>query len=63
MGKSKYRNDQGVLITVEQAAMAFNLGIKSIRLRAKECGAELKIGKSIRIDREKLLAYLRTFEA
>ncbi len=63
MKKAINRDDQGALLTVEQATRFFNLGISSVRTKAKECGAELKIGRCIRIDREKLLEYLRTHES
>ena len=63
MNKSTRRNDEGVLLTLEQTASLLNLGISTVQLHAKQCGALLKIGRSVRIDREKLMAYLRTFEA
>ena len=63
MYKTTNRDDQALLLTVEQASRLFGLGISAVRSRAKECGAELKIGKSVRIDREKFLEYLRTFES
>ena len=56
----KHRSDDGVLLTVAQAAKVFNLGLSSVRSEAKKCGAELKIGRCIRIDREKFLEHLRT---
>lgn len=63
MKKATNRDDAALLLTVEQAARMTGLGISAVRNRAKECRAVLKIGKSVRIDRERLLEYLRTFEA
>ena len=60
--KALNSNNNGYLLTVDQAAGMFNLGTGNIRKLAHECGAELKIGKSIRIDKEKLYRYLQTFK-
>lgn len=56
-------NVNGDLVTAAQAAERTNLGVTTVRARAAECGAALKIGKSYRINIKKLLDYLCTFEA
>lgn len=63
MNKSKNRNISGEIVTLEQAAKRVNLGISTVRTKAEECGAALKIGRSYRINIQKLIDYLCTFEA
>lgn len=63
MYKSKHYSISGELLTLEQAANITNLGIATIRKLVKESGAGLKIGKSFRVDRQKLLDYIRQFKS
>ena len=63
MNKSKNQNLSGEIVTLEQAAKRVNLGISTVRIKAAECGAALKIGRSYRINIQKLIDYLCTFEA
>lgn len=63
MNKAKNQNLSGEIVTVEQAAKRVNLGISTVRIKAAECGAALKIGRSYRINIQKLIDYLCTFEA
>lgn len=58
MNKSKINNLNGEIVTLEQAAKRVNLGISTVRIRAEECGAALKIGRSYRINIQKLIDYL-----
>ena len=62
MNVAKYGNKDGDLITIKQACERTNLGMSTIRQMSQECGASLKIGRSYRIDIQKLLEYLRTFQ-
>ena len=64
MNKPKYNdNISGEILTLEQASKRLNLGMSTIRVKAAECGAALKIGRSYRINIQKLIDYLCTFEA
>lgn len=63
MNKRKNKNEEAVLITIEDASRITNLGCGTIRKYAKECNAARKIGRCFRINRAVLLAYLDTFEA
>lgn len=64
MNKAKNcRNINGEIVTIEQAALRTNLSVYTIRRLAGECGAALKIGRSYRINIQKLIDYLCTFEA
>lgn len=56
-------NVNGEILTLEQAAQRVNLGLSTVRVKAQECGAALKIGRSYRINIKKLIDYLCTFEA
>ena len=63
MNKPKYTNISGEILTMEQAAQRLNLGMSTVRQKAAECGAALKIGRSYRINIQKLIDYLCTLEA
>ena len=63
MNKQKYNNLSGEILTLEQAAQRLNLGLSTVRQKAAECGAALKIGRAYRINIQKLIDYLCTFEA
>lgn len=63
MNKPKYSNISGEILTLEQAAQRLNLGLSTVRQKAAECGAALKIGRAYRINIKKLIEYLYTFEA
>lgn len=60
MKKTTHRNNQGQLVTISMAADATNLGISTVRHLAIEAGAAIKIGRSFRIDLEKLMKYVRS---
>jgi hypothetical protein len=53
----------GEIVTIEQAAARTNLGMQKIRNLAKESNSVLKFGRAYRINIQKLLDYLYTFEA
>lgn len=55
---TKNQNNNGELITVNQACEAANLGTASIRRLAKEAGAVRRIGKNYRINREVFFNYI-----
>ena len=63
MNKPKYGNIYGEIVTYEQAAQRTNLSVFTIRKLAAECGAALKVGRSARINIQKLIDYICTFEA
>lgn len=58
----KGSNSGEVFVSLPRACEVVGLGANTVRNKAKECGAGLKIGRSYRIDIAKLLDYLRTFE-
>ncbi len=58
MRERKNQNNNGELITVNQACEAANLGTASIRRLAKEAGAVRRIGKNYRINREVFFNYI-----
>lgn len=60
MHKLSNKDSNGEIVTLEQAAQRVNLGISAVRKYAKECGAALKIGRSYRINIQKLIDYLCT---
>lgn len=62
MNKGTRRNINATIVTVNQACERVNLGTATVTRLAKECGAWLKIGKSVRIDAIKLEDYIRTFK-
>lgn len=62
MKKREYQNAFSEIVTLEHAAERTNLGISTVRKLANECGAALKIGRSYRINIQKLIDYLCTFE-
>ena len=61
MNKSKQFED-AVFITVDTASKLTNLGRNTVRRLAKESNSARKIGKSFRINRQKLLEYVDSFE-
>ena len=63
MNKSQNLSIDGEIVTLEQAAKRVNLGLSTVKAKAGECGAALKIGRSYRINIRKLIDYLCTFEA
>lgn len=58
MNKRNHYNLDGDILTLEQAAMRVNLGRTATRKYANESGAALKIGRSYRINIQKLIDYL-----
>jgi hypothetical protein len=60
MHKLSTKDSNGEILTLEQAAHRVNLGVGAVRKYAKECGAALKIGRSYRINIQKLIDYLCT---
>lgn len=63
MNTAKFRNLNGEILTLEQSAQRVNLGVGAVRKYANECGAALKIGRAYRVNIQKLIDYLCTFEA
>lgn len=62
MRKSNNKNTYGEILTIEQASQRVNLGLSTVRKLADKCGASLKIGRSYRINIQKLIDYLCQFE-
>lgn len=58
MTHSSNRNPKGTYVTAEQAANETNLGLTAVKRLAEKAGAVRRIGKSYRIQREKLLCYI-----
>lgn len=58
MRKLKSNNQSGELLTLIQICELSNLGNNTVRRLAKEAGAERKIGKSYRINRDMFFAYI-----
>ena len=65
MYKAQYRvsSDKSEFLTMQQCRERYQLADATIRKRAEECGASVKIGASRRFIKAKLDAYLSTFEA
>lgn len=63
MRKRANGNIMGEIVTIEQAAARTNLGMQKIRKLAEESNSVLKFGRAYRINIQKLLNYLYTFEA
>lgn len=61
MNKPSTRNVNGEILTLEQSAQRVNLGVGAVRKYANECGAALKIGRSYRVNIQKLIDYLCGF--
>lgn len=60
MNKSTNRNAEGMLLTVQQAAEASNLGIATTRRIAEEAGAIRKIGRCVRVNPKIFLDYIES---
>ena len=58
MNKSELRNENGVLLTVPQAARLLNLGSAKVRELAQEAGAVRCFGRAYRVNRQVLLNYI-----
>ena len=58
MNARKNRNESGKLITVEQCCQESNLGINTVRRLAREAGAERKIGRCYRIEKNIFFDYI-----
>ena len=56
----KKRNQNGELITLQQACAESNLGSSTVRRLADEAGAVRKIGKSYRIKKSVFFDYIET---
>lgn len=52
------RDDEGILLTIEQTCRMANLGASTVRQIAKESGAERKIGRSYRINKQFFFDYI-----
>lgn len=65
MNRNQYKvtSDNSALLTMEQAQERYQLGENTIRKRAEECGAALKIGRNKRFIKSKMDEYLMSFEA
>lgn len=50
----------GEILTIKQAATRVNLGESTVRRLAKDSKSALKIGRSYRIDINKLVDYIKT---
>ncbi len=57
MNLAKNRNQNGELITLQQACAESNLGSSTVRRLADEAGAVRKIGKSYRIKKSVFFDY------
>lgn len=60
MNLAKKRNQNGELITLQQACAESNLGSSTVRRLADEAGAVRKIGKSYRIKKSVFFDYIET---
>lgn len=58
MNKLQHKNDNGEIVTIEQAAKRVNIGTTAARKYAKESGSMLKLGRSLRVDMKKFVDYL-----
>ena len=58
MNKPNYRSAYGEFITRQQAAELTNLGTGMVDTLSKEADARIRIGKCVRINKAKLLAYI-----
>ena len=58
MNALSIKNNEGILLTMEQACEMTNLGSRTIRRLADEANAVRKIGKCYRINRVVLLDYI-----
>ena len=65
MNKSQYKvePDKSELLTMEQAKERYQLSDNTIRQRADECGAALKIGRNKRFVKSKMDEYLMSFSS
>lgn len=57
MNKLKNKNPKGKLLTYQQMAEDSNLGIHTVVKLAKEAGAIIKIGRTVRVDRDVFYDY------
>lgn len=62
MNKLSYLSDDAVFITIDAACRLTNLGKNTVRKLSEEANAARKIGKSLRINRQRLLDYIDSFE-
>lgn len=60
MNKSKNRNQNGELITLQQTCAESNLGSGTVRRLAGEAGAVRKIGNCYRIKKSVFFDYIET---
>lgn len=60
MNLAKNRNQDGELITLQQACAESNLGSSTVRRLADEAGAVRKIGKCYRIKKSVFFDYIET---
>ncbi len=58
MNLANKRNDEGILLTLEQTCRMANLGATSVRQIAEESRAVRKIGKSYRIKKNVFFDYI-----
>ena len=63
MNKPQHNYDEAVFVPIDEAARRSGFGNATVRKKAAECGAAVKVGKLYRIEINKLLDYLRTHEA
>jgi hypothetical protein len=62
MRARKTNNDDAFLLTYQQAAQRYNLGLTTIMKTARECGAIRHLGKSARVVVSVMDAYLMSLE-
>ena len=57
----KEKSDKAVLITYEQACQRYSLGMNTIQKLARTGNALVKIGRSARVDVEKMDSFVLSF--
>lgn len=57
----KGKSDKAVLITYEQACQRYSLGMNTVQKLARQGDALVKIGKSARVDVEKMDKFVLSF--
>ena len=55
-------NNKGILITYKQACERYNLGMNTVMKLARQGEALVKIGKSARVDVEKMDSFVLSFK-
>lgn len=64
MRKSNYDiNSEVMFLTLQDACSLFRFGGSTIDRLARECGARIKVGRSVRYHRERLATYIESMSA